>query len=128
MSTGLSANIEFLELTYLDRNDVSRGKAFQAIAPLLWLKAGGTGLQVSEVTQPFALLPGAHYGILFDLAAWRAFVEALAERTDITYAFIVTDSLAQYQQVAADLPSTVEGVMLYEDYLTNFEVNIGGVL
>ena len=39
---------------------------------------------------------------------------------------IVTDSLAQYQQVAAELPPAVEVSMLYEDYLRNFEINLGG--
>jgi adenine-specific DNA-methyltransferase len=126
MADGFKENVEFLELAYLDRNDVSRGKAFEAIAPLLWLKVGAVGEMVAKVKKPYAAPEGARYAVLFDVAHWQDFAEAVRDREDITHLFVVTDSIAQYQQVVAELPPTVEVAMLYEDYLRNFEINLGG--
>jgi adenine-specific DNA-methyltransferase len=126
MSGGYPESVTFLELTYLDRNDVSRGKAFEAIAPLLWMRAGSQGSMIAKVKRPFAAPEGAHYAVLFDINHWSPFVEALRDRAEVTHVFIVTDSIAQYQQVVAELPPTVETSMLYEDYLRNFEINMGG--
>jgi adenine-specific DNA-methyltransferase len=125
MAEGFEENVQFLELSYLDRNDVSRGKAFEAIAPLLWLKVGATGDMIAKVRQPYAAPDGARYAVLFDVSHWQDFAEAVREREDLTHLFVVTDSIAQYQQVVAELPATVEVTMLYEDYLRNFEVNLG---
>ena len=36
MSEGLNENVEFLELTYLNADDVELDKSFNGIAPLLW--------------------------------------------------------------------------------------------
>ena len=126
MADGFEENVEFLELAYLDRNDVSRGKAFEAIAPLLWMKVGAVGEMIDKVKKPYAAPDGARYAVLFDVAHWQDFAEAVKAREDITHLFVVTDSVAQYQQVIAELPATVEVAMLYEDYLRNFEINVGG--
>jgi adenine-specific DNA-methyltransferase len=125
-ATGFDENVAFVELVYLDRNGVSRGDAFEAIAPLLWLRAGGRGEMVGSVARPFSVPSGAAYGVLFDIHAWQPFVEAVEARPDLVHAFIVTDSLAQYQQVVAELPPSLEASMLYEDYLRNFEIVLGG--
>jgi adenine-specific DNA-methyltransferase len=126
MADGFEENVEFLELSYLDRNEVSRGKAFEAIAPLLWLKAGATGSMIAKVKRPFAAPSGARYCVLFDINHWHDFAEAIRERDDLTHIFVITDSVAQYQQVVAELPPTADVSMLYEDYLRNFEINVGG--
>lgn len=126
MSAGLSENVQFLEFTYLDRNDVARGKAFEAIAPLLWLKAGGAGEMITKQVKKYAAPAGARYAVLFDVAHWQEFTDEVRDREDLAHIFVVTDSSAQYQQVVAELPSTVQVTMLYEDYLRNFEINAGG--
>jgi len=123
MAEGFEENVEFFELTYLDRNSVARGKAFEAIAPLLWMRFGASGELIAKVKNPYAMPKGAHYAVLFDISHWQAFAEALRDREDVRFACIVTDSIAQYQQVVAELPPTVEPTMLYEDYLRNFEIN-----
>ncbi len=125
-AAGFEENVEFLELVYLDRNSVSRGAAFEAIAPLLWLRAGASGRMIEQIERPFAAPTDARYGVLFDIHAWQAFVEAAEGRTDLAHVFIVTDSLAQYQQVVAELPPSLGASMLYEDYLRNFEFVLGG--
>ena len=128
MADGFDENVRFFELSYLDRNEVSRGRAFESIAALLWMKAGAAGKMIEKQTKRFAAPEEARYAILFDLKFWHEFAEAVRARTDLTHIFVVTDSLAQYQQVVAELPATVEVSMLYEDYLRNFEINVGGGL
>ncbi|HHT26619.1 MAG TPA: site-specific DNA-methyltransferase [Firmicutes bacterium] len=128
MLNGLEENIEFFELEYLDRNTVSHGRAFEAIAPLLWMLAGSTGERISEPNSSFALPEGGRYGVLFNASHYKAFAKALDDREDVTHAFVVTDSHAQFQQIAAELPAQVKVSMLYEDYLRNFEFNTGGSL
>jgi adenine-specific DNA-methyltransferase len=127
LSDGFEENVEFLDLTYLDPDLVARGKAFESIAPLLWLKAGAVGSQIEKEGDGYAIPEEGVYGILFDIEKWQDFAYALDDRPDVTHAFIVTDSTAQYQQVVAALPPAVETTMLYEDYLRNFEVNTGGM-
>jgi adenine-specific DNA-methyltransferase len=122
-SDGFPENVEFYELSYHDRDAVSLGQAFESIAPILWIKAGSRGPRIEEIAKPFALPEGACYGILFDVAAWRQFVAALADRVDVTHVFLVTDSLAQFQQISAELSPTLEVEMLYEDYLSNFDLS-----
>lgn len=126
MAEGFEENVVFLELTYLDRNDVARGKAFEAIAPLLWLKAGGVGEMIAKHSKKYAAPTEARYAVLFDVSHWQEFTDEVRDREDLTHIFVVTDSSAQFQQVVAELPHTVEVTMLYEDYLRNFEINVGG--
>jgi adenine-specific DNA-methyltransferase len=127
ISEGLEESAVFFELTYLDRNDVSRGKSFEAIAPLLWMKVGARGEMIAKQKANFAAPANARYAVLFDIDAWPKFVDELRGREDLEHVFIVTDSLAMYQQVVAELPAELETTMLYEDYLRNFEINMGGV-
>jgi len=125
IAEGFPENVRFFELTYLDPNTASRGKAFEAIAPLLWLKAGAVGPEISRIKMPYAMPRGARYAVLFDVAKWRRFVDAVATAQGVTHVFIVTDSLAQYQQIVAELPTALDTSMLYEDYLSNFELTVG---
>lgn len=112
MAQGLEENVEFFELTYLDPNRVARGKAFHEIAPLLWMLAGAQGPRIEEPSDTFALSDGARYGVLFNPVHYRAFAKALDEREDVTHAFVVTDSHAQFQQIVTELPAHVDVSML----------------
>lgn len=125
MAEGFKENVEFFELTYLDRNTVAQGKAFEAIAPLLWMKFGAVGAKITKVKKPFAAPADALYAILFDINHWQKFTETVRARNDLRHVCIVTDSVAQYQQIVAELPPTLGASMLYEDYLRNFEINAG---
>ena len=126
MSQGLEENAAFFNLTYEDPDLISLGKKFQAIAPLLWLKAGGSGAILETVVEPWALAPDAHYTVLFDTDQWREFVDEVAKRDDLVHIFIVTDSEATFQQVTSELPRGPGCTQLYEDYLHNFEINTRG--
>ncbi len=125
MAEGFEENVEFLELKYLDIEDVELDLAFESVAPLLWLRAGGTGPVIdrrcddSGMPIPFGLTD--HYGVLFDPDHWRAFVERLPE--SVTTVFVVTDSPSVFASVVAELPSGVDVVRLYENYLSTFAIN-----
>ena len=124
MSEGFEENVEFFTLTYEDPVLVSLGRRFEAVAPLLWLRAGAVGERIDHIADEGWALPlGAVYGVLFDTTAWGAFVAAVARRDDIKHAFVVTDSLVEYQQVVARLSPTLRTTRLYADYLRSFEIN-----
>ncbi len=126
MADGFEENVEFFRLTYEDRDRVELGASFEAIAPLLWLRAGAQGPRVNQVDpKGWALPDGGRFGVLFVADVWRQFIEALADRDYVTHAFIVTDSDAVFQQVVAELPAGVEPVRLYGGYLTSFAINTG---
>jgi adenine-specific DNA-methyltransferase len=127
MAEGFEENVEFMRLTYLDPVDVELDRAFAAIAPMLWLRAGGQGAMVAARTnasgelRPFAVAD--RYGVLFDPDLWRDFVAALPEGA--LTVFVVTDSAAVFAGVAESFPSDLEVVRLYENYLTTFAINQG---
>lgn len=128
MADGLEESLEFLELRYLDIEDVELDLAFESVAPLLWLRAGSTGLVIDQRCDDFGgpkpFTTTDRYGVLFDPDHWRAFVERLPETA--TTVFVVTDSPSVFASVAAELPSSSDVVRLYENYLSTFVINRGG--
>ncbi|MFG3645100.1 site-specific DNA-methyltransferase [Micromonospora sp. NPDC047762] len=126
-SEGLPANVEMFDLTYLDPGMVRRGREFQAIAPLLWFEAGGQGERIDEISEVgWSLTP--HYGVLFTIDALAPFASAVTEAAKNgappRVVFIVTDSPVEYQTAAERLPIGVETVRLYQDYLSNYTINV----
>ena len=127
MADGFEENVEFMKLTYLDPVEVELDRAFAAVAPMLWLRAGGQGSMVAERTDvngyllPFAVAD--RYGVLFDPDRWRDFVAALPD--DARTVFVVTDSAAVFAGVAESLRGDLAVVRLYENYLTTFAINQG---
>ena len=123
MADGFEENVEFFDLTYEAPRPVAHHRAFEAIAPLLWLKAGSQGRRIDTPSDDFDVAD--RYGILFDLDASQAFVEAISAAESVRMAFIITDDDRGFQAVCAELPAHVEAVRLYESYLTNFVINTG---
>ncbi len=121
MSEGFEENVEFFTMTYEAPRSVAHNRAFEAVAPLLWMRAGSKGRRIGTVADDFEVADT--YGILFDLDASAEFVEALHKSESARVAFIVTDDEYGYQMVCAELPASVESVRLYESYLTNFVIN-----
>lgn len=122
---GFEQNVEFLSLTYEEKDAVRLGAAFEAIAPLLWLKAGAQGPRIDRREGPWAVPKSGRYGVLFAIDAWAGFTEAMSAAESATQAFIVTDSDSLFQTVAAELPAGVEPIRLAESYLNSFEFNAG---
>jgi len=124
MADGFEENLEFFELIYLDAELVELGDAFSGIAPLLWLRAGGSGdIIARHPGKPYIWTD--RYGVLFNVDRWRAFVEK--RPTSASTAFIVTDSQTTFSGIASELPSEIDVVRLYENYLSTFAINRGYV-
>ena len=121
MADGFEENVAFLELRYLDADDIDLGHAFADIAPLLWLRAGGQGpiaRGVDDAGQPVPYVWTDRYGVLFDEDRWRSFVSARPETA--TTAFIVTYSPTVFAGIAAELPTSMDTIRLYDTYLSMF--------
>ena len=127
MSEGFEENVDFLELTYLDADDVELDKTFSGIAPLLWLRAGACGPVIAECLdaagrrKPYAWTQ--RYGVLFNPDRWRSFIGKLPPSAKTV--FVVTDSQTTFAGIAAELPDSLDVVRLYENYLTTFAINRG---
>ncbi len=121
MVDGFEENVEFLELRYLNVDDVDLGLAFDDLAPLLWLRAGGRGPIAKHVDangQPVPHVWTGRYGVLFDTDRWRRFVTD--RPADATSAFIVTYSPTMFAGIAAELPASMDTVRLPDSYLSVF--------
>lgn len=121
-SDGLAENVTFMEMTYEDRDAITLNRAFAAIAPLLWVKAGAVGPIIDKLAPGAGCPAGATYAVLSDVSAWRELTETLADRPEVTSVFVVTDSDSTFSQILREL-SGVTVHRLYGDYLANFEIN-----
>jgi adenine-specific DNA-methyltransferase len=119
MSEGLDENAEFFTLTYETPVSVNHNRAFERVAPLLWLRAGCSGKRIDKLPiEGWAVVDA--YALLVDVDAATPFIKAVNKAEDLRVAFIVTDDDRRFQAVARRLPDGVEPVRLYESYLTNF--------
>jgi len=123
MAEGFEENVEFFTMSYEAPRAVAHHRSYEAVAPLLWLKAGAQGRRIERPTDDFAVADA--YGVLFDTDHSREFLTALHDADDVQMAFIVTDDDRAFQMVCAELPTGVEAVRLYSSYLTNFTINTG---
>ena len=121
MADGFEENVEFFTMTYEAPRSAAHNRSFGAIAPLLWLRAGGRGRRIDRVRPDFDVADT--YAVLFDLDASRNFLAAVADAESVAVAFVVTDDDRGFQAVCGELPTRVEAVRLYESYLTNFAIN-----
>jgi adenine-specific DNA-methyltransferase len=118
MADGFEENAEFFTLTYESPVGVAHNRAFERIAPLLWLRAGARGARIDEVPAEGWAVADA-YGVLFDLDQAKPFCDAVVA-AGAGVAFVVTDDERRFQSVVRRLPEGVEPVRLYESYLSNF--------
>lgn len=119
MAEGFEENAEFFTLTYETPIKVTHNRAFERIAPLLWMRAGSRGKRIDKLpTQGWAVTET--YGLLTQLDNATAFLQAVKKADGLRIAYIVTDDERRFQALAQRLPHGVEAVRLYESYLTNF--------
>lgn len=119
MADGFEENAVFFDLTYLDPNAVELGMAFEQVAPLLWLRAGAQGSMITQEEPGYALADT--YGVLFNYASVREFIDTVRTTPGIKQAFIVTDDTTRFASVQSELKD-VDCVRLYENYLQSFKV------
>jgi adenine-specific DNA-methyltransferase len=124
MADGFEENAEFLTLTYETPVAVSHNRAFERIAPLLWMRAGSEGSRLDTLPEGGWDVADC-YGLLTDLDQASPFADAIHGKDSIRIAYIVTDDERRFQSVVRQLPDTVEPVRLYESYLTNFRFSMG---
>ena len=124
MADGFAENAEFFTLTYETPVAVSHNRAFESIAPLLWMRAGSEGSRIDTLPEGGWGVADC-YGLLTDLDQAAPFAEAIHAKDGIRIAYIVTDDERRFQSVVRQLPDTVEPVRLYESYLTNFRFSMG---
>ena len=121
MADGFEANVEFFRMTFEAPRPVAHNRAFEMIAPLLWLRAGSCGRRIDNARADFDVADT--YAVLFDLDASRDFLAAVSGVDALRLAFIVTDDDRGFQMVCSELPTGVEAVRLYQSYVTNFTIN-----
>ena len=119
IADGIKENAEFFTLTYETPVSISHNRAFERIAPLLWMRAGSQGRRIDRLPREGWDVADA-YGLLTDLDLASSFAAALRQRVTAHLAFIVTDDDRRFQSVARLLGNTVEPIRLYESYLSNF--------
>jgi adenine-specific DNA-methyltransferase len=126
---GLEENLEYLRLDFLNPDEVARGDAFQAILPVLWLMAGCRGIREdSKGSQSWFIPKHAPFAVLIKEKEFRAFRDAVAERKDIEWIFLVTDSEENFGLMRRTLGRKFHCVQLYKSYLENFRINTPEVL
>lgn len=124
MSDGFDENAAFFTLTYEAPLSIRHNRAFERVAPMLWLRAGSRGRIIYDLGEDGWDVADA-YGVLENLDQANEFVAAVSAREGIGIAFVVTDDDSAFQMVCRELPSDVVPVRLYESYLQNFEINTG---
>jgi adenine-specific DNA-methyltransferase len=124
IADGFDENAVFFTQTYEGPLPVAHHRAFDRVAPILWLRAGARGEIISGIPDEGWAIAES-YGVLDDLDASSGFLRAVAESQALNTAYIITDDDLAFQMVCRDLPSRVTPVQLYESYLQNFELNSG---
>jgi adenine-specific DNA-methyltransferase len=124
MEEGFQENIEFFRLNYLDPDDIARGDAFKAIVPILWILAGCRGeREESKGSEPWFIPKNSSFAVLIQEKQFRLFRERVAERIDIEWVFLITDSEENFAQMRRILGRKYECVQLYKSYLENFRID-----
>lgn len=121
MSEGFEENVEFFDLTYEDPERVHQGEAYEAVSPLLWLRAGAESSRETDPGQGFSITNS--YAILFNPDMWREFTADLRDKS-VRCVYVVTDIDAVFDRVKGHLPD-VDTVRLYEDFLSTFKFTTG---
>jgi adenine-specific DNA-methyltransferase len=121
---GLDANVEYFCLDFLDPAEVARGDAFQAILPILWMMVGCRGKREdSKGSQAWFIPKHSSFAVLIKEKDFLAFREKLAQRKDIDWVFLITDSEENFALMRQRLGRKYECVQLYKSYLENFRLN-----
>ena len=119
MSDGFKANAIFCELTYESAWPIRLDRAFDSIAPILWMQAGCRGPIIRRIGKSY--LTTDYYGVLFDYNQASKFCDKVKGTPSIKTVYVVTDDQRRYSNMCKRLPN-VEVHRLYETYLRTFEI------
>ncbi len=123
-SDGFCENLAYFRMDFLNPDEVARGDAFQATLPILWIMAGCRGEHgESKGSQSWFFPKHAPFAVLIKEKEFRAFRKTLAERKDIEWIYLVTDSEENFGLMRRALGRKFQCVQLYKSYLENFRIN-----
>lgn len=122
MAEGFEENAAFFTLTYEAPLSVKHNRAFERIAPILWLRAGSTGRIIDDLGDRGWDVSQV-YAVLENIDATEAFLKEMRESVSVRTVFVVTDDDAAFQMVCREISSGLNVVQLYESYLQNFEIS-----
>ncbi len=116
---GFKANAIFCELTYESAWPIRLDRAFDAIAPMLWMLAGCQGPIIKRIGKSY--LTTDYYGVLFDYGQASKFCDTVKKKPSIKNVFVVTDDQRRYSSMCKRLHG-IRVHRLYESFLRTFEI------
>ena len=125
-SDGLPANVEFLELTYLEESRVHAGLEYERLAPLFWLKSGAVGpvVQRTTATDAYEWNEESSMAVLFNAGRAAELAEHLAIKPNqVKHVFIITDSPEQGDLAGEAFGDEITVEPIYGSYLGAFQIN-----
>ena len=125
MADGFNENAVFFDLIYQDPYQVELRRGFQAIAPLLWMRAGCRGPIIRKENNTYAIADT--YAVLFHWSAVNAFIKRLEEQPEAKTVYVVTDDPTQYTRLCGMLPDR-DVIRLYRSYLESFKIASEGAV
>ena len=127
-SAGLpDERVEFFDLTHEDPGAIRLARAYKAIEPLLWLRAGAIGAYEftngGTTTNPVVI--ASPYAVLHDVNYSADFIAKVNADPTITHPFVVTESSATFQAIVRSLTEDRRdnAMRLYKGYAKTFETN-----
>jgi adenine-specific DNA-methyltransferase len=123
MSAGFKENLAYLDLEFLDPDEVEYGHQLTAILPILWMTAGGIGHLKDAGEFDFYMPEQSPFAVLLKERRFKQFNDKLKGRRDLTHIFLVTDSEEAFEDMKARISGRMRVTMLYKHYLENFKLN-----
>jgi len=125
-SDGLPANVEFLELVYLEESRVHAALEYERLAPLFWLKSGALGpvVQRTEDAEAYEWTEESSMAVLFNAGKAAELAEVLATKPNrVKHVFIITDSTEQGDLAGEAFGNKITVEPIYGSYLDAFQIN-----
>ena len=128
MSDGFKENAIIFDLTYENLWDIKLDRAFNAVAPILWMTAGCKGPIIEKLGKGYATTD--YYAVLFQFSALNKLVEVLKDKPTIEHVFAVTNDNDRFAIIQRKLTMIKSQNIhrLYESYLNSFEIVAEGGL
>ncbi|WP_104112106.1 site-specific DNA-methyltransferase [Arthrobacter sp. N199823] len=124
-SDGLPANVEFLELAYLEESRVHAALEYERLAPLFWLKSGSVGTVVQRTEDSaYEWNEESSMAVLFNAGKAAELAEVLATKPNqVKHVFIITDSPEQGDLAGEAFGDEITVEPIYGSYLDAFQIN-----
>ena len=125
-SEGLPANVEFLDLVYLEESRVHAALEYENLAPLFWLKSGAVGsiVQHTDDSPDYEWNPESSMAVLFNAGKAAELAELLTTKPNqVKHVFIITDSPEQGDLAGEAFGDEIAVEPIYGSYLDAFQIN-----